>query len=71
VLVIFLLLIVGGGLSGLAALQKSGGKQAVNAGGDTDGVITDDVYFYGLSPPVYPSRKFNALSLRDFLETVE
>ena len=70
-LIIIILLIVGGGLSGLASLHKSGGKQAVNEGRDTDGVITDDIYFYGLSPPIYPSRKFNACYLGNSLNTVE
>lgn len=62
VTVVAILVIVGGGLAGLAALRnrnKSGGS---GDGGSTGGVgnptaITDDAYFYGLSPPVYPSRK--------------
>jgi beta-glucosidase len=52
------LVIIGGGLAGLAALPKRSGSWS-GAGQDGDGgdVITDDAYFYGQSPPVYPSRE--------------
>jgi hypothetical protein len=43
-----LLTIVGAGLAVLAALP--------HANGQTAGEITSDSYFYGDSPPVYPSR---------------
>ena len=55
--VIVVLLIIGGGLAGLAALPKRGGS------GDGDGSadfatdpISSDEHFYSQSPPVYPSR---------------
>ena len=44
------LLVVGGGLAGLAALPRDGGNDEAKP-------IADDAYFYGLSPAVYPSRK--------------
>lgn len=59
-----ILVIVGGGLAGLAALRnRSGDRDGRGGGSATGGVgrnpnaITDDTYFYGLSPPVYPSRE--------------
>jgi len=55
------LLIIGAGLAGLAALHRGGGgggAAAATTGNSSDGVITNDTYFYGMSPPVYPSRKF-------------
>ncbi|KAL2268706.1 hypothetical protein VTJ83DRAFT_3552 [Remersonia thermophila] len=57
--VLAVLVVIGGGLAGLAALPKgnrtgsSPGRQG-DGGGDAE-AITDDGYFYGLSPPVYPS----------------
>lgn len=45
------LLIVGGGLAGLAALPQSSGSE------DDARPIAEDSFFYGLSPGVYPSRK--------------
>ncbi|KAL2758087.1 glycoside hydrolase family 3 protein [Sodiomyces alcalophilus JCM 7366] len=56
VVVIVILAIIGGGLAGLAALpsrKKSGS-------GDVE-PITDDAFFYGLSPPVYPSPEIEGL----------
>jgi beta-glucosidase len=50
------LVIIGGGLAGLAALPKQSGSWVGQDGDDGD-VITDDAYFYGQSPPVYPSRE--------------
>ncbi|KAA8634208.1 hypothetical protein SMACR_06603 [Sordaria macrospora] len=53
-----ILLIIGGGLAGLAALPKKGNKSPAGAGDGADGLgdsITSDEYFYGQSPPVYPS----------------
>lgn len=51
-----LLLIIGGGLAGLAALPHGGGARALASQPDTVANITDDSYFYGQSEPVYPSR---------------
>lgn len=55
-------LIIGGGLAGLAALRNRGGSgpQGQGQGQGPDGgaeLITSDTFFYGQSPPVYPSRK--------------
>ncbi|KAL2152564.1 hypothetical protein VTH82DRAFT_5748 [Thermothelomyces myriococcoides] len=57
VVVVAIVLIVGGGLSGLAALRTRGGGDGDSASADEygEGVIRDDSWFYGLSPPVYPS----------------
>lgn len=49
-----ILLIIGGGLCGLIALRNRGGGS--NNGGD-DQPIADDVYFFGESPSIYPSRE--------------
>lgn len=46
-----LLLLIGGGLAGLAALPREGDSS------DNERPIADDSFFYGLSPPTYPSRK--------------
>lgn len=46
-----LLLVIGGGLAGLAALPRGESSDAERA-------IADDSFFYGLSPPTYPSRAF-------------
>ena len=57
------LVIIGGGLAGLAALpkhrdgQESGGDSTGDGSGGNGDVITDDSHFYGESPGVYPSRK--------------
>lgn len=64
VTVVVVLVIIGGGLAGLAALPKhrnegggSGGSGGSGGGGSGgSGQITDDSYFYGQSPGVYPSR---------------
>lgn len=45
------------GLAGLAALPKSHGKEA-EALRETNNAISEDSYFHGQSPPVYPSRKY-------------
>lgn len=62
VAVIAILVIIGGGLAGLAALRnrsnEAGGLGGAAGGGTNANAITDDVYFYGQSPPVYPSRGF-------------
>ncbi len=50
--VVVVLIIVGGGLAGLAALHH--GSQADPP---DPNMITSDAYFYGQSPPVYPPRK--------------
>lgn len=45
-------------LSGLAGLAALPGSSSGGSGNGADGnVIKDDVYFYGQSPSVYPSRK--------------
>lgn len=61
-----ILVIVGGGLAGLAALRNRNGSQNGRSGGSATGgvgrnpnAITDDSYFYGQSPPVYPSREWS------------
>lgn len=56
-----MLLIVGGGLAGLAALPKHRDAGGRSSGGGGGGVsqITDDSHFYGESPGVYPSREFS------------
>jgi hypothetical protein len=43
-------------LLGLLALRRSHGTIHANDQ-DNGKVITDDVYFYGQSEPIYPSRK--------------
>ncbi|KAM0285672.1 hypothetical protein ACHAQH_001378 [Verticillium albo-atrum] len=56
VLVAVILLVIGGGLAGLAALPRGEG------GGDSGhGSIKDDTYFYGQSPAVYPSPELKGL----------
>lgn len=67
VAVIAILVIVGGGLAGLAALRnrsnQSNGLGAGSGGGGTSAnAITNDVYFYGQSPPVYPSREYPVIT---------
>ncbi|EEY14418.1 beta-glucosidase [Verticillium alfalfae VaMs.102] len=49
VVVAVVLLIIGGGLAGLAALPRGNGGRG---GSDADGLIKDDAYFYGQSPAV-------------------
>jgi hypothetical protein len=56
IVVLVILIIIGGGLAGLAALPKHSGSWS-GADGDDGDVIMDDAYFYGQSPPVYPSRE--------------
>jgi len=59
--VLVVLVIIGGGLAGLAALPKhrNGGQGGGDSGGGGgSGQITDDSYFYGQSPAVYPSREY-------------
>ncbi|KAB5535125.1 beta-glucosidase [Coniochaeta sp. 2T2.1] len=57
--VVVVLVIIGGGLAGLAALPKHNNKESSSGGkgggGGTGDEIQDDSYFYGQSPPVYPS----------------
>lgn len=59
---IAILVIIGGGLAGLAALRNrngGGGSGSGGSGGTSNpNTITSDAHFYGLSPPVYPSREF-------------
>lgn len=47
-------LVIGGGLAGLAALPKISGNLSKGKLRSPD-AITEDTYFYGQSPPVYPS----------------
>lgn len=56
-----ILLIVGGGLAGLAALRNreddgSGSARGIGGGAASSNAITSDLAFYGQSPPFYPSR---------------
>ncbi|CRK19664.1 hypothetical protein BN1708_012724 [Verticillium longisporum] len=52
VIIAVVLLIIGGGLAGLAALPRGNGGRGDS---DADGLIKDDAHFYGQSPAVYPS----------------
>ena len=52
-----LLIIIAGGLAGLAALPRGGGSGSGVVGVAAQDVITNDTHFYGQSPPVYPSRE--------------
>lgn len=63
IVVIAILVIIGGGLAGLAALpnrsgSSSGGGGSGNGAGDNPNAIQSDTHFYGQSPAVEPSRKF-------------
>lgn len=63
IVVMAALLIIGGGLAGLAALpnrsaSSSGGAGSGNGAGDNPNAIKSDTYFYGQSPAVEPSRKY-------------
>jgi beta-glucosidase len=53
-LIVVMILILLSGLAGLAALPKRGGSGSVAVAQD---IISNDTYFYGQSPPVYPSRE--------------
>lgn len=57
--VVVILVVIGGGLAGLAALNKRHGRADlwVEPYHPSD-FVTDDGYFYGQSPGVYPSREF-------------
>lgn len=56
-----ILVIIGGGLAGLASLRNRDSEDDDSGSGSGTGTnanaITDDSYFYGQSPPVYPSRE--------------
>lgn len=65
-IVLIVSLILLSGLAGLAALKHGNGGAAGSEGGGSGGgngqpafVVTSDTYFYGLSEPVYPSRRLN------------
>lgn len=61
-----LLVVIGGGLAGLAALPR--GASACNSTDCAQGSpanITNDSYFYGQSPAVYPSRKSHWCRVED------
>lgn len=74
-MVIGILVIIGGGLSGLAALHNrssgNGGSSSDGSGSGSD-AIKSDAYFYGDSPAVYPSRKLSCymFSLFGYSSTV-
>lgn len=62
IVVIAILVIIGGGLAGLAALpnrsgSSSGSGGSGNGAGDNPNAIQSDTHFYGQSPAVEPSRK--------------
>jgi len=44
-------------LLGLLALRNRGGGSSGGSVAVAQDIITDDTYFYGQSPPVYPSRE--------------
>lgn len=54
------------GLAGLAVLERGMASSHRGRGG----VITDDGYFYGQSPPVYPSRESPRLPGRRLRESL-
>lgn len=45
------------GLAGLAALPKGSASSSKDNSRDAQDAILNDSYFYGQSPPVYPSRR--------------
>lgn len=60
--IIAIVVIIGGGLAGLAGLPKPNDKLSRSVGPGEDGssmqnAISSDSYFFGQSPPVYPSRE--------------
>ncbi|KAK1770940.1 putative beta-glucosidase M [Phialemonium atrogriseum] len=58
-----LLVIIGGGLAGLAALPHGKACSSANcARQEPAGNISSDTYFYGQSPPVYPSPNISGLA---------
>lgn len=62
IVVIAILVIIGGGLAGLAALpnrsgSSSGSGGSGNGAGDNPNAIQSDTHFYGQSPAVEPSRE--------------
>ena len=62
-MVVVVLVIIGGGLAGLAALHHGSSSQAAPPPSpETVQNITSDSYFYGQSPPVYPSRMSSPLT---------
>ena len=60
-MVIAVPLVLACGLSGLAALPGRGSISG-DVAESSDEVVQDDGYFYGDSPPVYPSRKSKFLT---------
>lgn len=62
VAIIAILVIIGGGLAGLAALRTRGNSGSTSdgpSGTTSSSVISSDTHFSGQSPAVYPSRKLN------------
>lgn len=60
--IIAILVIIGGGLAGLAALPNrsgNGSDEPTGSGGgaSSQNAIASDSFFFGQSPPVYPSRE--------------
>ncbi|ROT41385.1 beta-glucosidase [Sodiomyces alkalinus F11] len=56
IVLVVLVVIIGGGLAGLAALPSKKTEGSVDRE-----PMTDDSFFYGLSPPVYPSPEMEGL----------
>lgn len=59
VTIIAILVIIGGGLAGLAALHNRNSSASSTAGSGTttnSNAISSDAHFFGQSPPIYPSR---------------
>lgn len=59
VTIIAILVIIGGGLAGLAALHNRNSNESSTAGPGTttsSNAISSDEHFFGQSPPIYPSR---------------
>lgn len=62
IVVIAILVVIGGGLAGLAALPNRSGSSSGSGGSgngaeDKPNAIQSDTHFYGQSPAVEPSRK--------------
>ncbi|KAJ0119340.1 hypothetical protein J7T55_013578 [Diaporthe amygdali] len=66
IVVIAILVIIGGGLAGLAALRNRSGSSSGNAGsgggtGNNPNAVQSDTYFYGQSPAVEPSPNISGI----------
>lgn len=72
IVVIAVLVIIGGGLAGLAALpnrsgSSSGSGGSGNGAGNNPNAIQSDMHFYGQSPAVEPSRRCLSSTNRRYL----